>query len=166
MDVLSILTIVGTVASIGAAWVAINQARKSRTAAEEAKKVRAQLVDHRKTSDLAQVQSLCKKAQKSMEKYGPGSVPSSLAGITPNNDARDVQEFIMSVREHSAYFGNKTPNEADEYCNVVTPLLDSFAQATNPEGWRDHGKQIVVHLANMAAIIKRCLDARKETYRR
>lgn len=165
MDAMSVLTVVGTMASIGGAWVSINQAGKSRTAAEEAKKVRAQLVDHRKTSDLAQVQSLCKKAQKSMEKYGPGSVPSSLVGIEPGNDAQDVQDFIMTTREHRAYFGNKSPNEADEFCNVITPLLDYFAQTKEPEGLREHGKQIVVHLANMAAIIKRHLDSKKETYR-
>ncbi|MGH1460741.1 MAG: hypothetical protein ACRBB6_01775 [Neptuniibacter sp.] len=164
MDAMSVLTVVGTVASIGGAWVSIHQAGKSRTAAEEAKKVHAQLVDHRKTSDLAHVQSLCKKAQKSMEKYGPGSVPSSLVGIEPGNDARDVQEFIMTIREHRAYFGNKSPNEADEFCNIVTPLLDDFSQKTD-QGLREIGKQIVVHLANMAAIIKRHLDAKKETYR-
>lgn len=165
MDAMSVLTIVGTVASIGGAWVSIDQAGKSRTAAEESKKVRAQLIDHRKTSDLAHVQSLCKKAQKSMEKYGPGSVPSSLVGIEPGNDASDVQEFIMTIREHRAYFGNKSPNEADEFCDVITPLLDDFAQTSNPKGLRDHGKQIVVHLANIASIIKRHLDAKKETYR-
>jgi len=165
MDAMSVLTVVGTVASIGGAWVSINQAGKSRTAAEEAKKVHAQLIDHRKTSDLAHVQSLCKKAQKSMEKYGPGSVPSSLVGIEPGNDARDVQEFIMTIREHRAYFGKKSPNEADEFCDVITPLLDDFAQTSEPDGLRENGKQIVVHLANMAAIIKRHLDAKKETYR-
>lgn len=100
-----------------------------------------------------------------MEKYGPGSVPSSLTGIEPGTDARDVQEFIMNIREHRAYFGNKSPNEADEFCNVITPLLDTFAQANDSQGLRDNGKQIVVHLANMAAIIKRHLDAKRETYR-
>ena len=51
MDLMSILTVLGTIASIGGAWVSINQARKSRDAAKEAKKVRAQLIDHRKTSE-------------------------------------------------------------------------------------------------------------------
>ncbi len=100
-----------------------------------------------------------------MEKYGPGSVPSSLVGIELKNDAGDVQEFILSIREYRAYFGNKSPNEADKFCDIITPLLDDFAQATNPKDLRDNGKQIVVHLANMASIIKRHLDARKETYR-
>lgn len=165
MDAMSIVTVVGTVASIGGAWVSINQAGKSRTAADEAKKVRAQLIDHRKTSDLAKVQSLCKNAQKAMEKYGPGSVPSSLLGIEPNNDAREVQDFIMTIHEHCAYFGTKSPNEADQFCEAITPLLDTFAQTTDSEGLRDNGKQILVNLANMAASIKRLLDAKKETYR-
>lgn len=165
MDMLSVLTIVGSIASLVGAWISVQQARKSKTAAEEAKKVRAQLVDHRKTSDLAQMQIQCRKAQKSMEKYGPGSVPSSLKGVDPAHDAREVQDFILYISEHRAYFGNKSPNKADEFCQVVTPLLDSFAQASTPDELRKNGKQIVIHLANMAAIIKRHLDARKETYR-
>lgn len=165
MDVMAVLSWVGTVASIGGAGISLWQASQSRDAADEAIRIRAQLVDHRQASELAQVQTVCKKAQKSMEKYGPGSVPSSLAGISPVSDAGDVQEFILCLKEQRAHFGTTRPNEADQFCDVLTPLLDRFAQANSPELLRENGKQIVVHLSSFAAAIKRQLDGKRETVR-
>lgn len=165
MDTMSILAWVGTLASLGGAWVSLWQASQSRTAADEAIRIRSQLVDHREASELAHVQAVCKKAQKSMEKYGPGSVPSSLMGISPASDAADVQDFWVCLKEQRAHFGKALPNEADQFCDVLTPLLDKFAQATEPQPLREHGKQIVVHLSSIAAVIKKQLDGKRETVR-
>lgn len=100
-----------------------------------------------------------------MEKYGPGSVPSSLAGISPEKDAADVQEFVVTLKEQRAHFGSGQPNEADEFCETLMPLLDSFAQASAPDSLRENGKQIVIHLSTIAAVIKRQLDYKRETVR-
>lgn len=165
MDTMSVLAWAGTFASLGGAGISFWQAVQSRTAADEAICIRSQLIDHRETSELAHVQAICKKAQKSMEKYGPGSVPSSLLGISPANDAADVQEFIVCLKEQRAHFGTARSNEADQFCDVLTPLLDKFAQADSPEGLRENGKQIVVHLSSISAAIKRQLDGKRETVR-
>ncbi|MDR4493909.1 MAG: hypothetical protein R3B74_05720 [Nitrospirales bacterium] len=159
---MSFLAWAGTLASLGGAVASLWQASQARTAASEAIRIRAQLVDHRKASELASMQATCKKAQKSMEKYGPGSVPSSLWGISPNNDAADVQEFLINLKEQRAHFGTRHPNEADQFCDVLTPLLDNFAQATSPELLREYGKQIVVHLSSISAAIKKQLDGKRE----
>ena len=100
-----------------------------------------------------------------MEKYGHGSVPSSLAGVSPASDANDVQQFMLAVTEHRMYFGQKSTNEADQFSEIIMPLLDSFAQSDDPESLRNYGKQIVVNLSNIASIIKRLLDSKRETYR-
>lgn len=165
MDTMSVLSWVGMLASVGGAGVSIWQASQSRDAAKEAIRIRAQLVDHRVSSELAHVQAICKKAQKSMEKYGPGSVPSSLAGVSPKRDAEDVQEFIICLKEQRDHFGATQPNEVDQFCEVLTPLLDRFAQATSPELLRENGKQIVVHLSSISSVIKKHLDGKRETVR-
>jgi len=165
MDTMSFLTWAGTVASLGGAGISLWQAMQSRTAAEEAIRIRSQLIDHREASELTHLHALCKKAQKSMEKYGPGSVPSSLSGISPANDAADVQDFIVCLKEQRAHFGAARSNEADQYCDVLTPLLDKFAQAHSADGLRENGKQIVVHLSSISAAIKRQLDGKRETVR-
>jgi hypothetical protein len=162
---MTVLSWVGTAASIGGAGISLWQASQSRNAADESIRIRAQLVDHRQASELAQVQAVCKKALKSMEKYGPGSVPSSLTGISPDSDAAAVQDFILCLNEQRAHFGTSRPNEADQFCDVLTPLLDMFAQADSTELLRENGKQIVVHLSSFSAAIKRLLDGKRETVR-
>jgi hypothetical protein len=81
--------------------------------------------------------------------------------ISTKNDSFDVQEFILILKEHREYFG-KTSNEADEFCNILTPLLDNFAQSSTPEDMRMYGKQLITHLSTIAEIIKRLLDGKCE----
>ncbi|MEO7862411.1 MAG: hypothetical protein ABIU05_18660 [Nitrospirales bacterium] len=100
-----------------------------------------------------------------MDKYGPGSIPSNLVGISPAKDASDVQDFLVLLKEQRGHFGASYPNEADQFCETLTPLLDNFAQSTTPEALREHGKQMVVHMSAMAAVIKRRLDQKQETVR-
>lgn len=161
MDFMTILTIVGTVISIGSAILAVWQAKESKNAAKESKRVRSELIDHRKTSELAQIQSTCKRAQKSMEKYGYGSAPSSLIGTSPGKDAQDVQELVLILLENRAYFGNKTPNGADEFCEKITPLLNNFAQSQDAST-REHGAEILLMIGNLASIIKKLVEDRRE----
>ena len=84
MDAMTLFTIIGTIATIAGAIISLWQAKVSQNAAKDARKIRSELIDYRKTSELAQIQATCRKAQKSMEKYGPGSTPSSLIGVSRN----------------------------------------------------------------------------------
>ena len=165
MDTMTIFSVIGTFASLGGAVVAIWQAAQSRSAADEADRIRSQLVGHRETSELTQVQGLCKKALKSMEKYGPGSVPSSLAGVSQGSDAVNLQEFVFCLKEQREHFGLGQSNEADQFYDVIMPVLDAFAQATTPNELRKNGTLILSHLGSISATIKRLLDSKLETAR-
>jgi hypothetical protein len=165
MDTMTVITLVGTITSIGASLLSFWQASQSKDAANTAKQIRSQLVGHREASELAQLQAVCKKAQKSMEKYGPASQAANLAGISTKDDAANVQEFILLFKEQRAHFGESQSNEADQFCEVLTPLLDQFAEANSSELFRQHGKLIVIHLSTIAASIKAQLDGKRETVR-
>ncbi len=171
------LTIISAMASIIGAYIAYDQASKAKSSADEAKRVRAQMVDHRQASELSNIQSSCKKALDSMKKYGPAFTPSRLAGINNNltdsfdaqvfsqRDGTDVQDFIYLLKEHREYFGNKKPNEADEFCDVLTPLLENFSGALSPEDRKKYGKQIATNLSSISAAIKKRLDNKREKIR-
>lgn len=158
---MTLFTIIGTIATIAGAIISLWQAKVSQNAAKDARKIRSELIDYRKTSELAQIQATCRKAQKSMEKYGPGSTPSSLIGVSPEKDAQDVQEFVLLLMENRAYFGNRTPNDADDFCENATHLLDRFVQAQDAEV-REFGSQILLSISNMASVIKKLLDSKRE----
>ena len=161
MDAMTLFTIIGTVATIVGAVISFWQARVSQSAAKDARKIRAELIDHRKSSELAQIQAICRKAQKSMEKYGPGSTLSSLVGISLEKDAQDVQEFVLLLMENRAHFGYINPNVADEFCEKVSQLLDRFAQSQGTDV-RKFGSQILLSIGNMASVIKKLVDTKRE----
>lgn len=163
MEYMSLIAIIGTIASIAGALVSIWHSIRSKNAANDAIQVRREFIDHRKTSELSHLQASCKRAQKAMEKYGPGSIPSSLKGISPDNDARDVQDFLLMTNEYRSYFSNKKPSEADSFCNTMNPMLDNFAQSQKSDELREYGKQILINLSTMASVIKRKLDTKRES---
>lgn len=162
MDTNTVLTWLGCIASLGGAGISLWQANQSQSAATESLRIKAQLVDRREASEFAQMQAACKKAQKSMEKYGHSSNLANLTGISTDKDASDVQEFIFYLREHRANFGANPSNDADQFCEMVTPLLDQFAMAKTATNMRKHGKLIVTHLSSFTAVIKKHLDSKNE----
>jgi hypothetical protein len=159
------------IVSVVGAGVSIWQACKSKTAAQEAKDARAQIIDHRKTSEATELKLACKKAQSSMEKYGPGlsleRLHENLVGTTPDRDGEEVQAFMLLIKENRLIFGPKTPNAADEFVDSVTKILDNFSQSfESPEKMKEHGTELLMALSAMSSIIKKLFDAKKETKKR
>jgi hypothetical protein len=154
------LTIIGTLASIVGAWISWNQASKAKDAANEVKRIRIQMIDQRKTSELSRIQASCKKALDSITKYGPASTLISLSGNSTVKDSSDVQEFMTILKEHTTHFSDKTVND---FFNVLTPILESFANSSAAEDQQKYGKQLWTHLSTMSSTIKKRLDSKIET---
>jgi hypothetical protein len=163
MDANAILTWAGIIITTVGTGVTIWQAWDARQAAKKAKQIRDQLIQHRNVSELARIQTACKKAQKSMDKYGPGFSPERLIGLASNSDGEDVQEFLTLLIEHRAYFGNSNPNTADDFYNTLTRLLNSFVTAQDDATRRRRGILIVTNLGSFAAVIKDRLESSSES---
>ncbi len=157
------LTIVGTVASLLGAGIAIWQSIKASASAREAEKIKNQIIGHRTVSELSQLQARCKKAQNSMAKYGPGSPSNSLKGVEPENDAGDVQEFLLVVKEHRDYFKARRKNQADILFDAINPLLNEFSDETNPLKQKELGTKILLHISDFTAVIKKLIDSNVQT---
>src|SRR5215203_3415156 len=100
-----VITIMGTIASLGGAAISFGQAREARAAASEAARMRSQIVNQRKTSDLAGLKVHCERTIKIMEKYGPGASASSLKGVNRASDAAEVQTLILEANQLRDAFG-------------------------------------------------------------
>lgn len=162
MDTLSFIAIIGTIASIVGAIISLWQAKKSKKSAVEASQVRSQLLHHRKTSELAQLLAICRKVQKTMVKYGPASTKTSLQGIMPENDAKEVQEFILLLKENRSYFQKKQTNDADTFCENMNSLISGFVQSDDKENLREIGIDILLKINSMLSIIRKKLDYKQE----
>lgn len=162
MDVTVVLTILGTVASIIGAIIAIHQAHKSKKSAEKAEKVRSQLIHHRKTSELTKLETVCRKAQKSMEKYGPAATKISLEGISLGDGAEDVQEFILLLNESASLFGATKSTEIDSHLTILKTSLENFVNSHCLDDTKKWGSDVLFKLNTMLAYIKKSLDAKRD----
>ncbi|MBL4665718.1 MAG: hypothetical protein JKY23_07245 [Nitrospinaceae bacterium] len=158
---------IGALASLIGASIAIWQAYAAKTAAKQAKEARAQIIDHRKTSEVTKLQLSCDTAQSSMEKYGPSSSPDSiriyLTGTTPNRDADAVQSFMLLLKEHRLMFGFKNPNVADESVESIKKILVFFSKSyDSPEKLKEHGTELLMKINDMSSTIKKHYDDKKE----
>lgn len=152
------LTILGTLASLVGMAISIYQAKKAKSAADEATLIKTQLIKHRETSELSQVQALCRKAQNAMAKYGPGSGLNSLKGIKHQNDSQEVQEFMFFIKEHREYFDDENKNKADLiYDSILNPLAE-FSTAKDTHKIKELGNDILLKINEFTPIIKKMVD--------
>lgn len=157
-----VLTIIGTIASIIGAFVAVKYAKNSEVFAKEAKKVRDQLIGQRKTSELSEVHAYLRKAQNAMVKYGQASTPALLQGVHVSHDAQEVQDFLLLLKEHRALFGSSNPNDADLLCEKLNPLLENFVDEKDTSNRTKMGREILSHINNFMPNVKKVLDTRKD----
>jgi hypothetical protein len=155
------ITIIGTLASLLGAAISVWQAMRSRNAASEAIRIKNQLIGNQSVANLAKLQACCGRAQFAMRKYGPASKADSLTnlkGAPVEHDAMEVQDLISQLKEHRDYFGNNSPNEADELSEKLTKCLIIFSQAEDENALRNNGISIVTNLNSVASVIKSLVD--------
>jgi hypothetical protein len=154
------ITILGTVASIWGAIISIQQAIASKRSAGEAERARLQTVNQRRTSDLAELKVHCERAQKSMEKYGPGASSIGLSGINPENDAADVRTLLLEANKNRGGFYR---GEVDIFTAKISPLLDTFVLPKERTRIQPNGKAVLMEVSNFLAVVKAGHDAKRES---
>ena len=158
----SFITIAGSICSVAGAGLSWIQAKRSKKSATKAERIRLQLIDHQEAQELYNIQASCKEAQNSMAKYGPAFSDMSLAGNNQQKDAQIVQKFIFTIKEHRSYFNGDTNNKADEFFDLVSKLIEKFANSSDTKGQIKYGRQIVIHLNSFSASIKDLLDDKRK----
>lgn len=162
MDGWTIFNLIAGMASIAGGIFSFWQARKSESAAKRVQEIKAQLLTNKETSEVTELLSVHKKAQHSMERFGPGTIPSTLNGITPANETCDVQEFFALLKQHRNLFGQNKPNQADEFCDRLTIALEAFAQAKNDKDLLKTGKDLYILLVDFSPVLKYLMDEKLE----
>lgn len=151
------------IASIIGAIFSIWQARKSKSSANRAQEIKNQLISNKKTSEISELNSCFLQAKRSMEKFGPGAIPSGLDGITIEREMHDVQSFFELLKVNRCLFGKTSPNIADVFCEKLRVALETFAESSNNHDLRGNGKTIYVLLIDFSPEIKMILDEKLET---
>ena len=153
---------IGSICSIIGAGYAVKQANIATSAAELAQSIKKQLINHRKTSELAELQALLNTAQKAFTKYGASS-PSVLVGIAHNSDAEVALDFIHKLKSFRDYFADHFSNAADDTYAEINDELVAFKKAKSGAKISEHGANILTSIASFSPNLKRELTEQKES---
>lgn len=152
---------VGSICSILGAVYAVYQAGIAKSAAQLAESIKKQLINHRKTSELAELQVFLNSAQKAFTKYGASS-PSGLAGINHNADAEVALDFINKLKSFREYFTDHFNNAADDTYDEINDELAAFREAKSGAKISEHGANILTGITSFSPHLKRELTDQKE----
>lgn len=159
---MAVLTVVGTLASFYGARIAWKQAGISKSAAELAGRIKEQLINHRRTSELSELQVHIESTKRTFLKYGSAK-PSSLTGINHSADAEVALEFIHKLKSLRDYFSAPEGNAADDAFDEINAELGKFKSAKNSKEISDVGESILNKVVMFSPILKKELTEQKET---
>lgn len=157
-----IINWIGSFCSIAGAIYALRQASIAKNAANLAQSIKQQLISHRKTSELSELQALLITAQKSFTKYGSAN-PRGLAGIAHNTDAEVVLDFIHKLKSFRDYFADQSTNAADDTYTEINLELVEFRKASSGAKISEHGSNILNSIVSFSPNLRSQLTDQKES---
>ncbi len=153
---------ISSICSIFGAIYAVRQAGIAKKAAGIAQSIKKQLINHRKTSELAELQANLNTAQKAFTKYG-ASNPSALVGIDHKSDAEVALDFIHKLKSFRDYFADHSDNAADDTYNEINKELADFRKAKTGSKISEYGVNILTSIASFSPHLQRQLTEQKES---
>ena len=159
---MAVLTVVGTLTSFYGAWIAWKQAGISKSAAELAGRIKEQLINHRRTSELSELQVHIESTKRTFLKYGSAK-PSSLTGVNHSADVEVALEFIHKLKSLRDYFSAPEGNVADNAFDEINAELGKFKAAKDSKKISDVGESILNKVVMFSPILKKELTEQKET---
>ena len=98
-----------------------------------------------------------------MIKYGAGSTPHSLLGVTPEHESLEVQKLIVLIQGNRNHFEEIEIGVADEFCAEATVALKKFANSTEPHDMCDYGSKLLILINRLTGIVKGRIDEKNST---
>jgi hypothetical protein len=158
----SVISIVGSIASIGAAIWAFIEAKKSMSAADKAENLRDELINRRKMVEVSQVHSETNRVLSVVSRVGPSCNAKLLKGINCSDIAKEVEVYARFILEQSGHFSDLFENKAKELCDDLKDDIESLSEAINFEDKKSYGKSIYYKIQNFIPAVKQLSDEKKE----
>ena len=158
----SLLSILGSIASIGAAIWSFIEAKKSINAATKAELLRDELIHRRKTVEISQVYAETKRVLNVVSKVGPSCNIQLLKGINCADIAKEVEIFSSFILEQSGHFSEDFYNTAKVLSTDLKNDIESLAEASSFEDKKKFGKNIFYKIQTFTPIVKKLSDEKRE----
>lgn len=157
------LSIVGSIASIGGALWAWNEAKKSSRSASEAQQIKTQLINQRKTAELSEIKPLLSSALDAVKHYNTKSV-TTLAGLGEQStskelEAEKIQSLLNKVVEFSYYF---VEGFGQQFYDDSNKSLQAFLSSTQAIDTKRYGCDLHRQLLTFSTVLRKNLTEKKE----
>ncbi len=156
------LSILGSVASIGAAIWAYIEAKSASRHASKAEAIRDELIQRRSMVEVSQVHAESSRILKLVSQVGPTCTKTSVRGLKVGGIAQSVEEYSRFLNEHSAHFNQFFQNTAQTLCTELTGSIEALAEATTFEDKKEAGKKIYYLINSFLPQVKQLADHKRE----
>ena len=158
----SLLSIFGSVASIGAAVWAFLEAKRAAASASKAEEVRNEMVDRRRLGEVSKVHAQTDRILSVVSRIGPSCNTKNLKGIDFHSIAKDVEEYARFINEQSSNFSNDFVNKASLLCDELKKDIEDLSEASSPEVIKNVGKRIYYKINSFMPFVKDLADEQRE----
>ncbi|UPR26551.1 hypothetical protein ITG08_07560 [Vibrio cyclitrophicus] len=158
----SIISILGSVASIGAAVWAFIEAGKAADSASQAVQVRDEMINRRRLVEVSKVHAQTDRILSVVSKIGPSCNVKKLKGVDFHGIAKEVEEYARFLNEQSSNFSVLLENKASALCNELNKDIEALSDASDPESIKEVGKRIYYKINSFMPFVKDLADERQE----
>jgi hypothetical protein len=158
----SVISIVGSFASLGGALWAFIEAKKSINAARKSEKVRDELINRRQMVEVSQVHSETSRILSVVSKVGPSCNAKLLKGVNCADIAKEIEVYARFILEQSGHFTDFFENKARELCDDLKDDIESLSEAIDFETKKKYGKSIYYKIQNFMPAVKHLSDEKRE----
>jgi len=157
-----IIGVLGSIASIIGAILAIKAKNEAVSSAELAESAKNEVLKKQKTTSLAGVMFEAKKTQQIFGKYSIAQSNKSLAGVQFGKDSENLQNFIFNFNENREMIEQTTELETEATYKSLNQLLSDFSEAKAMNDKKGFGKQIRFMIDDIIFKMKKSIDNRNE----
>ena len=158
----SLLTLIGSIASIAGALWAFYEAKKASTFANKAEVLRDEMVQRREMVEVTQVHAETTRILKVASKVGPSTNSILLQGVNCADVAKEIEEYSRYINEQSSHFSVFFENKAQELCSDLREDIELLAEARSFKDKKTCGKSIYYKIYNFMPTVKQLSDEKRE----
>jgi lipopolysaccharide export LptBFGC system permease protein LptF len=163
MDIIVIIIgVLGSLASIYGAYLAINAKNEAVSSAAIAESAKNEVLKKQKTTSLIGIMFEAKRTQQIFGKYAIAQSNKSLAGVQFDKDSENLQDFIFQFNENREMIEQNTELETEATYKSLNQLLSDFSDAKSAGDKKDYGKQIRLMIDDIIFKMRKSIDNRNE----
>lgn len=156
------LSVVGSIASIGAAIWAFVEARKAMAAASKAETIKNEMIDRRQLVEASKIHSETERVISKVSQIGPASRVEVLSGINIDDILNEVQSFSTFIIAQSEQYDDNFKRTVKKLNKDLQTDIDKLSQSTLEYEYKQIGTKIFSALQGFLPTAKSLADGRRE----